>query len=133
MTSKKRQQKRKTDKGESGYTPKETTQKASKKQKIVENASQSSSAPTRYLERIASQYSDLARSTKSLRISSGSDSSSCSSYGLKDIPSVSSRFIEEDMMAFNATFKPADEYGSVIPDVEGKKYENNLSEPILII
>jgi len=112
MTSKKQQK----------TVPKETTQKGTKKQKTSE-----SSASTRYLERIANT------STKSLKISPGSDSSSRSSYGLKDIPSVASRFIEEDMMAFNATFKPADEYGSVIPDVEGKKYENNLSEPILII
>ena len=122
MTSKKRQQKRKTDEGESGYTPKETTQKASKKQKIVENASQSSSAPTRYSERIANQDSDLTRSTKKLKISYDSDSSSRSDYSLKDVPSRASSFREEDRKAFNATFKPTSDENNFIPDVEGKNY-----------
>ncbi len=110
MTSKKQQQKRKT-------VPKETTQKGTKKQKTSE-----SSASTRHSERIANQDSDLTRSTKKLKISYDSDSSSRSDYSLKDVPSRASNFTEEDIMAFNATFKPTSDENNFIPDVEGKNY-----------
>src|SRR5437016_2970734 len=107
MTSKEQQQERKT-------VPKETTQKGTKKQKTSE-----SSASTRHSERIASQDSDLTRSTKKLKINYDSDSSSRSEYSLKDVPSRASKFTEEDIVAFNATFEPLDE-NNFISDVEGK-------------
>src|SRR5437016_3328942 len=123
MTSKKQQQERKT-------VPKETTQKGTKKQKT----SESSSASTRHSERIANQDSDLTRSTKKLKISYDSDSSSRSDYSLKDVPSRASSFREEDRKAFNATFKPTSDENNFIPDVEGKNYVGYLlSKPMLII
>ncbi|CAI2186687.1 4395_t:CDS:1, partial [Funneliformis geosporum] len=73
MTSKKQQQERRT-------VPKETTQKGTKKQKTNEG----SSASIRHSEHIASQDSDLTSSTKKLKISYDSDSSSRTEYSLKD-------------------------------------------------
>ncbi|RGB23470.1 hypothetical protein C1646_728455 [Rhizophagus diaphanus] len=106
--TKKRQQKRKTV-DESEYTPKETTQKDSKKQKTEEEISQSS---IRRSERVARQVSDLSRVAGNLRIDSDSD------YGLKDLPSRASKFTEEDIGAFNATFVPASDGDDLIPEVE---------------
>ncbi|CAG8751515.1 10883_t:CDS:2, partial [Funneliformis caledonium] len=102
-------QKRKNVESES--IPQETSRKASKKQKTV-------AEPTRYSERIARQDSELAGATRDIRISSGSDSGSRSSYDLKDLPSSASRFTEDDLVALNATFIPASNENEVIPDVE---------------
>ncbi|CAG8649002.1 15261_t:CDS:2, partial [Funneliformis caledonium] len=101
---------RKSEEAESESTS-ETSRKASKKQKTVV-------APERCSECIFRQYSDLTRAAKSLRISSGSDSRSRSSYDLKDLPSDASKFTEEDIVALNAIFKPADDDKIIMPDVE---------------
>jgi len=106
-----------TSKKQRKTVPKETTQKGTKKQKTSE-----SSASTRHSERIASQDSDLTRSTKKLKINYDYDSGSRSDYSLKDVPSQASKFTEEDIEAFNATFKPTSDENNFIPDVEGKNY-----------
>ncbi|CAG8590046.1 9738_t:CDS:2, partial [Funneliformis caledonium] len=65
-----------------------------------------------------SETSRKASKNNSLRISSGSVSGSRSSYDLKDLPSDASNFTEEDIVALNATFKPADEDEIIMPYVE---------------
>ncbi|CAI2188241.1 9552_t:CDS:2 [Funneliformis geosporum] len=118
----KRQQKRNTVEAESESTPQETSRKASKKQKTVVAPVV---APTRHSERIFRQDSGLARATKSLRINSGSDSRS--SYELKDLPPMASKYSEEDMEALNVIFVPASNDNEVIPNIQASRDQAGTS------
>jgi len=115
-----RKQKRKTV-DETEYTPKETTQKTSKKQKTDDvlsqgSASSSFSSQPRRSERI---QTDLARVTEGLSIYTELE------YGLENVPTSASQFTERDVNAFNATFVPADEKKDVIPEVDVSNFLPN--------
>jgi hypothetical protein len=107
-----------------------------KKTETVTVAPTAPTPATRRSERISRQDSDLTRVTKSLRINSGSESDSRSSYELKDLPPLASKYSEDDMEALNVTFEPASNENEVIPNIQGRKYAmliNHLMDILIIL